>query len=307
MNSFVFFTSLYGKLKPSNKVPKFILSPMRYVVRSVWNSFFSNSLDRIKPNYQMERNDVIVSLTSFPGRINNVWKVICSLKLQEIKTYKIILWLSKEQFDNKKSLPLKLLKLEDNSFEIRLVQGDLRSHKKYYYAFKEFPNKTIITVDDDILYHPLTLSFLLDGSSRFQDSIIANITSKISYKNNVILPYTQWPSVYTAYFSENLLQIGAGGVLYPPRCLDPLVLEESVFRKYAPFADDIWLNSMARKHRTIITQSGCNILFMPISLDTPSLNAINVSEGKNDIQLENIRNYLIEHFNVDVYDINYMC
>ena len=36
--------------------------------------------------------------------------------------------------------------------DIRFVDGDLRSHKKYFYAFQEFTEKVIVTVVDDALY-----------------------------------------------------------------------------------------------------------------------------------------------------------
>ena len=29
---------------------------------------------------------------------------------------------------------------------------DLKAHKKYYYAFKEYPDDIVITVDDDVIY-----------------------------------------------------------------------------------------------------------------------------------------------------------
>src|SRR5699024_12638905 len=51
---------------------------------------------------------------------------------------KIILWLAKEQFEGRNTLPNNLLDLEKRGLEIVFCDEDLRSHKKYYYAIKKF-------------------------------------------------------------------------------------------------------------------------------------------------------------------------
>ena len=66
-----------------------------------------NILKKVVKPYQPK---LIVSLTSFPARINTVHQVIESLLNQTKKADKIILWLAPEQFPNgEKDLPEKLL------------------------------------------------------------------------------------------------------------------------------------------------------------------------------------------------------
>ena len=60
----------------------------------------------------------------------------------------VILWLSKEQFPDRSFIPNSLLSLEKRGLIIELCEGDLRSHKKYYYALRQYPNDIIITIDD---------------------------------------------------------------------------------------------------------------------------------------------------------------
>ena len=56
---------------------------------------------------------VIVSLTSFPARIDTVYITIRSILMQSLKPDIIILWLAQEQFPEKeKELPYNLLKLK---------------------------------------------------------------------------------------------------------------------------------------------------------------------------------------------------
>ena len=71
---------------------------------------------------------VIVSLTSYPGRINIVYRTIKTILTQTFKPDRVILWLSDEQF---KGIPLpnNLTELEQYGLEIRWCQ-DIKSYKK---------------------------------------------------------------------------------------------------------------------------------------------------------------------------------
>lgn len=71
---------------------------------------------------------------------------------QTLQPREIILWLSKEQFPTTDSLPESLKSREDDVFKIRMVDGDIRSHKKYYYVVKEYTDDLIFLIDDDIYY-----------------------------------------------------------------------------------------------------------------------------------------------------------
>lgn len=275
----------YGKLHNYRNVPFWFLTPIRRLVRFLSYILLPKVLNVKRTNKGIVKKDLIVSLTSFPSRIKDVWQVVESLKNQSILPEKIILWLSKEQFSQKDSIPISLLNRENELFEIRLVDQDFRSHKKYYYAMIEFPNKTIVTCDDDIYYHPDMLKVLIEDSNRFKGCIISNVTKQLSfYANGNIRPYNQWKDEFESYSCENMIQIGVGGVLYPPNSLDKMVLRNDLFTLLTPLADDIWLNCMARMKKTIIVQSSKNILPLPIKSNSPTLTSINCDENLNDIQ-----------------------
>ena len=88
-----------------------------------------------------QQKEIVISLTSFPGRIADVWIVIECLFRQTYKADKIILWVDKERF-NVEDLPSRLKAQMKRGLEIRLVE-DLRSHTKYYYALKEYNNSLL--------------------------------------------------------------------------------------------------------------------------------------------------------------------
>ena len=81
---------------------------------------------------------IIVSLTSYPPRINGVHKVVESLYRQSVKADEIVLYLSLEEFpEAEEELPATLRALiGKGGFRVAWVHGNLKSHKKYYYALQ---------------------------------------------------------------------------------------------------------------------------------------------------------------------------
>ena len=79
---------------------------------------------------------VMISLTSFPARINEVKYTIYSLLNQTYKPNKIVLWLGEDKFINKESdLPKELLDFTQKGLSIKFVK-DLRSYTKLIPALK---------------------------------------------------------------------------------------------------------------------------------------------------------------------------
>ena len=103
------------------------------------------------------------------------------------------------------------------------------------------------------------------------------------------------------------MQIGVGGVLYPPHSLHELTLRQDLFINLTPLADDIWLNAMARLNGTPVVRSDFKWLPLPIKSDSPSLSSVNNGQNRNDEQIANVRNYLQKNDLPDVYAPHYTC
>ena len=74
--------------------------------------------------------DLIITLTSFPGRINTISDTLISLLNQSVSPESIFLWLAEEQFpDKEKDVPPKILHLQKFGLEIKWCK-DLKSYKK---------------------------------------------------------------------------------------------------------------------------------------------------------------------------------
>ena len=248
---------------------------------------------------------VIISLTSFPARLNTLWQCVESLKRQSVIPEKIMLFLSKDQISYKE-LPSSLTKLEDDLFEIHMVDGDIRSHKKYYYAMNEFPGKVIVTTDDDVIYPPFMLSSLLEAHLKYPKDVVANYTHVIKIENGKVAPYIEW---YDIPATQNLIdttinqiQVGIGGVLYPPNSLYEDVLNMDIAKELSFLADDLWLyaQTILGGNRVVKTRLNKKTI-IPIKIENDiTLTNENVLQNKNDMQFQNLRNYYLKRNKIDI-------
>ncbi len=106
-------------------------------------------------NNSYYHNKIIVTLTSWKGRINFIHKNLEKLLNNTIKPKRLILNLSKEEFPKKNlELPIEILNLLEkyNNFEIFWVNKNNNVFKKLIPTLNRFKRDIIITVDDDILY-----------------------------------------------------------------------------------------------------------------------------------------------------------
>lgn len=207
----------------------------------------------IKDNISEGKKQIVVSLTSFPERINIVVKTIKTLLTQTLKPDVIVLWLAQEQFPNKENdLPEELLALRDFGLTIDWYK-DIRSYKKIIPSIKKYPNAIVITTDDDIYYAPDTIETLYNSYLEYPNSIHAhrcdwlNITEDEN-KNEMIT----WEKTRQLYEDKHRGQVsfrnrltGYGAVLYPPNCFYKDVCDEDLIKDLIPTHDDIWLWAMA--------------------------------------------------------------
>lgn len=186
---------------------------------------------------------IIVSLTSYPDRFEDLPLTLYSLLNQSLKPDRIILWLDNTSEDLSE-LPYELTQFIKNGLEIKFVK-DIGSYTKVIYAFQEFPFAINITADDDIYYQRDWLKKLYLSYIAHPEDIHVHRAHRVDLNT----PYEKWQkhiSEESARY-DNFLT-GVGGVLYPPKCFTKEVLRDDVFLKQAPKADDIWLWVMALVH-----------------------------------------------------------
>lgn len=186
---------------------------------------------------------IIVSLTTYPGRIDQVWKTISSLLNQTLKPKRVMLWLAEEQFLDRR-LPESVNRLTKRGLEIHYCE-DLRSHKKYYEVMKQYPEEIVVTADDDILYPENHLEKLWKTHLEFSTEIICQWSHRITFdESGNFEPYNDWPDNGRELPSLATLAVGCGGILYPPGALAQEVFCKEALQRYALAADDLWLKCM---------------------------------------------------------------
>lgn len=305
MNDYRFYTTLYGYTRNYHGVPYWMLTPARRIIRHFASKRLPSYFERHPADINRKRNEnVIVSLTSFPARIGFVHLTIESLLRQTVLPNHIFLWLSKEQFPSENTIPANLKDLQNDIFQIRLVDGDIRSHKKYYYAMSEYPDSIVITTDDDIIYPPNIIKTLLTTSDKYPSCIIANVARTISYNGCYPEEYSHW-RIAKALSRTNNVQIGAGCVLYPSHSLYKDCLDLELSQRLAPTVDDLWLNAMARLQGTDVIKTTFKQALLPVIIPKDEkLTTINVQGNRNDEQLKSIREYYSQTELGDPYQLS---
>jgi len=242
---------------------------------------------------QKRDQKVIVSLTSFPARIDTVWMTIESLFKQSVQADEIILWLAEEQFEGRSSLPSSLIEAEKRGLTIRFCD-DLRSHKKYFYVMQQYPDDLIILADDDAIYPKDMIQKLLELHRKYPNDIISS-TSAITTTGYCSVP-SEWhaPDMRQKLLHSYIAQPFTGsGTLYPPHVLSDHVFDKNVLLKICPFADDLWLFYMALIANTAVT--ACfpyrDIPIMIYGTSANGLWHINGAEMQNDVQWRAILDY----------------
>ena len=184
---------------------------------------------------------LIVSLTSFPARIDKVHLTINTLLKQNLKPDRVILWLSESQFTDKK-LPETLTKLTDLGLEIRYSEEDIRSYKKLVPALKEFPDDIIVTADDDMYYKEDWLEGLYNAYLINPKNIYTRRGCRarvVNDKIDIIKP-RDYNFEYNFPTDYNNLLMGGSGTLYPPHTLNDDIFNIELIKNLIPTHDDIY-------------------------------------------------------------------
>ncbi len=313
MGLYEIFFRLYGSIPVSmgrqSRIKESCYSARRFLMRLIgsklllpWHYKYNKLSDNVAEN-------LVVSMTSFPARLETLWLTVESIKHQDIRPAKIVLYLINEEI-NREQLPKSLVKEEDDLFEIRFRDGKLRAHGKYHFAMKDFPDSIIVTVDDDMIYPPYMLKIMLKCHKKNPAAVVTNRTSEILFnEDGTLKTYNEWNNEFDAidykdgYVEKDLLiPMGVCGAMYPPHILYKDVLNFSLAKQLSYLADDLWLYAMTKLSNHPVIKTPMNDQeIIPIDIkDNTTLNAINCGESQNDVQFRQIRDYYIKNEGRDI-------
>lgn len=230
---------------------------------------------------------VVVSLTSFPARIHLVWRTIESIFQQDTKPARVVLVLSVDEFPDKQ-VPSSIAAQCSRGLEILWTPENTRAYKKLLPAKQAFPEATIVTVDDDVIYEPWMLTRLIEASRLAPNTVVGHRGRVITGAPQLLEPYETWPLADESSPRGRVLLTGVGGVLYPPHALaTPALQDYETAKKLCPLADDIWFWACSRLANTFPLCLGneCWSSFDDAEA-TESLYLVNGPGGMNDLQFK---------------------
>ena len=257
--------------------------------------------------HSLIRKRLIVSLTTYPKRIQAVVQVVEMLLAQTRKADEIILWLAEEQFPEKeKELPDALVKLAaEKRLSIRWCD-DLKAHKKYFYAFQEFAEDIVVTVDDDLKYSPQMLATLYRSYLLYPEAVSAmRAHLMLISPENEIFPYHSWIQETDACMhmpSMQLVATGGAGTLYPPKLFRKEFLDKAAIAECCPLADDLWLKAMqvASEIPVVVACQYEPLSYLP-GTQEEMLYQLNGRQNQNDVQLSEIIQWMDGKFGKDSF------
>ena len=271
-------------LRLSNSKYKAIRGGSKIIFIYLYKYFFKtrNSIDKT--------SRVVISLTTYPKRVDKIDLVIKSILNQSYQIKEICLWLSKkDNFSKQQLIKLKSLK----NVEVFFVEGNLKSHKKYYYSFKKYSRDyDIITVDDDKIYNPNLVKHLVGHRDENLNCVICSIGRNIKRdpKGN-LMEYSSWNNTSIKNPTNDILPVGAGGVLYPKGFFHKLDIDKVKLMEIIPDADDIFLK-LVSEHlglKSVIINEMINSISISYKVQN-SLYFKNVINNGNDVQIKLIEN-----------------
>lgn len=244
------------------------------------------------------KSEVIVSLTSFPARIENAWLAIESVFQQTVLPRVILLVLAEEEFPGRK-LPKAIVGQQRRGLTILWTDVNYRSYDKLIPALTKYPDATVITIDDDKIMPPTLVADLLNASAAHPGWIIGYRGWEIISRDGELDFGRYWQRATPLSPPDSVFIPGNGGILYPPRSLHPTVHDMETAMRLAPSSDDIWFwacavaNGTPRKclggdpHVSIRGQEG-----------TPALKTVNATKDQQHfdavIEYFDLRESLLE-------------
>lgn len=271
--------------------------------------FYYNYLlnKKIKKSSLVNQN-IVVSLTSYGERVKDTASLaIYSVMKQSICPSAIVLWIDETQW-NIDNLPDKIKYLVRNGLQVRFCK-DIRSYTKLIPSLSTFPDKCIVTVDDDVYYSNEMIEELCSSHQSSPNAICCLhfcIVSKDS--NNNIKPYYEWEECHVVSPSQKIpsnliFPQGYGAVLYPPHIFDSSVFDMEIAKQLCPTADDVWFYCMGIKNkvkRVYAYNSKTRYYLVDMLrqlIKKDRLNETNVKiADNNEVQLKRV----LEYYNIDI-------
>ena len=239
------------------------------------------SAARTSGNGFPDEGDTVISLTTHGTRLKSAAAAIASLLVGTVRL-PVHLWLDPVDFHAR--WPDALQGLAERGLQVHESPGGLGPHTKYYGTFQKFPDRNVITVDDDVLYPRTFAQKLIDAPS--DTTITAYRAHRIVLDADGIAPYKKWRPARSSQPSHLNFATGVDGVRYPREMVRYVAGRGTEFLDLTPRADDVWLNHCALRAGFPVQQVSARSANFPLvpGSQRVRLSRVNLSGG-NDVQI----------------------
>lgn len=187
-------------------------------------------------------NRILVSMTSYPGRISNVGRsIFYLLKKQTLPPDEIHLWLSKCEFPNGlNSLPADLQVIsKHNKVKLHWLERNTYVHKRHE-IFKQTTDELVFLIDDDVRYNDKLIETVVSYHKRFPNCMIC-------YNRYPYHKYNGRRIIYGKGVIEHAPQVNlvrwCGQSMIPSNLYPKLILDDAyqeIRDKTSPVSDECW-------------------------------------------------------------------
>lgn len=269
---------------------KIILNGIKYVVARLTYVYLclKHKMGLVKVNPLIDDDKPIVSLTSFPLRVPNLWMVIYCMFRQTSLPGKIVVTFTNEEMPGEfDSLPDSLKYFSDKGVEYLFVNDNLKPHNKYYYSRQKYSDRIIITIDDDLLYYRDTVERLMALHKLHPDAVCTDRSHLMTLSGGTIDSYSKYRDEYNMGPCHSLIALGSGGVLYPSTFYHHDLYDIEKIKRLSLSTDDLWLKVMEIMSGTKVVSG--SYYAIPITIPSSqgmALMTINTGqESRNDKNL----------------------
>lgn len=241
---------------------------------------------------------LIVSITSHRPRFEYLHLTVKSILEQIVHFDKLVLWIA---YDDFAFLPRSIQAIRSPRFEIRQCT-DIRSYKKLVFSLIAFPDDFIVIADDDVYYPYFWLHDLVFVNDSCKNAIRSHMVLRYHHTGDGhVAPYYEWSydiqDGISRVPSVDLLPLGVGGVLYPPRSLHSAATHIERFQRVCPDADDFWFYAMSRLQGSQHVKVGTRFRKVEWPGSQNVALWIKNSPTQNDAIIRNV----IQEFGIDVF------